>query len=204
MHETLDTDSQKLTGLEKASVLMMSLGATESARVFEQLSAEERELLGSQILRLRPIGQEERCRVLGEAPDALRSAAESPGHHSALAKVRGAAACVFGAVGRGLRRAPAHPPVAAKLESPEDLLWLTETQMRSVLTTVTVDDLSLVLSVAGKELKTAVFRNIPPELGRLLRKQVDAPGELRLGEIDEARARFVESLRQVGLREVVS
>ncbi len=47
---------RELTGLEKASVLLMSLGASVSAKVFEQLTPPERELLGAQIFETAPRG----------------------------------------------------------------------------------------------------------------------------------------------------
>ena len=58
--------THELTGMEKASVLMMSLGASASAKVFEQLSEQEREVLGSQIVKLRHVDTVTRQRVLEE------------------------------------------------------------------------------------------------------------------------------------------
>ena len=63
--------THELTGMEKASVLMMSLGASASAKVFEQLSEHEREVLGSQIVKLRHVDTITRQRVLDEVNSAV-------------------------------------------------------------------------------------------------------------------------------------
>ena len=65
--------SSELTGLEKASVLLMSLGSEASEEVLMRLSAEERDLLGAQIVRMRSVKSVVRDRVLGEVSEAMRS-----------------------------------------------------------------------------------------------------------------------------------
>jgi|YNPBryBLVA2012_1023415.scaffolds.fasta_scaffold07104_3 flagellar motor switch protein FliG len=60
------TNTPALTGLEKASVLMMSLGAEASARVFQQLTEEEREIIGAQIVKLRHVDELTRRGVIDE------------------------------------------------------------------------------------------------------------------------------------------
>jgi flagellar motor switch protein FliG len=69
-----------LTGIDKASVLMISLGASKSAKVFEQLDASERELLGAHIAGLRHVGDVVRQTVLEEVSQYVRH--ESPAETS--------------------------------------------------------------------------------------------------------------------------
>ncbi|MCE5198756.1 MAG: FliG C-terminal domain-containing protein [Armatimonadota bacterium] len=70
-------ETQELSGLEKASVLMMSLGASTSAKVFEHLSPTERELLGAKIASLRHVDTVVRQRVLNEVNQIVKTGAGS-------------------------------------------------------------------------------------------------------------------------------
>lgn len=64
--------SGELTGLEKASVLLMSLGSEASEAVLSRLSPEERDLIGAQIVRMRSVKSVVRDRVLGEVSAAVQ------------------------------------------------------------------------------------------------------------------------------------
>lgn len=68
----MQTNSE-LTGLEKASVLLMSLDSEASEEILQRLSPEERNLLGAQIVRMRSVKSVVRERVLGEVSQAVRS-----------------------------------------------------------------------------------------------------------------------------------
>lgn len=61
----------ELSGLEKASVLLMSLGSEASEEVLRKLSPEERDLLGAQIVRMRSVKSIVRERVLDEVSVAV-------------------------------------------------------------------------------------------------------------------------------------
>lgn len=56
----------KLTGIEKASVLLMSIGPLASAKVFEKLSPVERDLLGAEIIRLQHVDSITKNNVMEE------------------------------------------------------------------------------------------------------------------------------------------
>ncbi len=56
----------KMSGLEKASILLMSLGSAASNEVLEHLTPEQRELLGAQITRMRRIRPPTQQQVLDE------------------------------------------------------------------------------------------------------------------------------------------
>ncbi len=66
-------ETRTLTGLQKASILMTSLGATVSAEVFKQLSAREREMLGAEIVNLSKVDASVRNKVLDEVAGEMRS-----------------------------------------------------------------------------------------------------------------------------------
>lgn len=64
--------SLEMTGLEKASVLLMSLGSEASEEVMKRLSSEERHLLGAQVVRMRSVKSVVRERVLSEVSEAIK------------------------------------------------------------------------------------------------------------------------------------
>ncbi|MEN6358101.1 MAG: FliG C-terminal domain-containing protein [Armatimonadota bacterium] len=70
-----------LTGIDKASVLLMSLGASRSAKVFEHLDASERELLGAHIAGLRHVDDVIRQVVFEEVSCYIKS-----GHQAEIEK----------------------------------------------------------------------------------------------------------------------
>lgn len=68
----LDT-AHELTGIEKASVLLMSMGPVESAKIFEKLSAGERNLLGAEIIKLQHVDSITRQQVFDEVSKRMAS-----------------------------------------------------------------------------------------------------------------------------------
>jgi len=62
-----------LTGIEKASVLLMSLDSEASEEILKRLSPEERDLIDAQIVRMRSVESVVRDRVLEEAREVVRS-----------------------------------------------------------------------------------------------------------------------------------
>lgn len=72
----ISTDTQ-LSGLQKASVLLMSLDAEVSQAVLDRLSPQEREILGAQIINMRSVKSVVRDQVLREVTTAVTSIKES-------------------------------------------------------------------------------------------------------------------------------
>ncbi len=60
------TIADGLSGIQKASILMMTLGASSSSEVFRFLSDDEIEALTSEIMRTQGVDQSTRDAVLGE------------------------------------------------------------------------------------------------------------------------------------------
>lgn len=70
MNRTMD----RISGLDKASILLMSLGSEGTARVFEYLTEDEREILSSQIVRLKRVDTITRRQVIDEVTKHVREA----------------------------------------------------------------------------------------------------------------------------------
>jgi flagellar motor switch protein FliG len=68
--------AKKMTGIEKASVLMASLSATTSAKVFEHLNTNERERLSVEIIKIKKIDRNIRKEVLNEVCQAIKKNAK--------------------------------------------------------------------------------------------------------------------------------
>jgi flagellar motor switch protein FliG len=62
-----------LTGLEKAGILMMSLGASTSAKVMDRLNNQEKSLITTQIIKLKHIDQIDKKRVFDEVSGFIKS-----------------------------------------------------------------------------------------------------------------------------------
>ncbi len=65
--------SLEISGIEKASVLMMSLGSEASSEVLKRLTSQQRELLGAQIVKMRHVRSVTRQRVLEEVKRTIRA-----------------------------------------------------------------------------------------------------------------------------------
>ncbi|MGI6296146.1 MAG: FliG C-terminal domain-containing protein [Armatimonadota bacterium] len=72
----ITTDTQ-LSGLQKASVLLMSLDAEVSQAVMDRLSPQEREILGAQIVNMRSVKSVVRDQVLQEVSTAVTTIKQS-------------------------------------------------------------------------------------------------------------------------------
>lgn len=76
----------EMNGLQKASVLILSLGLKQSAKVFEHLTEQEREILGAQIVKLKHVDSVTRQRVLDEVSEIVRTKPiTQPVEHSSVA-----------------------------------------------------------------------------------------------------------------------
>lgn len=72
-------DLREFNGVKKASVLLMTLGASASAEVFKHLDEQDIEMLTSEIVGIRQIDQETRDAVMGEFEQALTVESPSTG-----------------------------------------------------------------------------------------------------------------------------
>jgi len=70
MNRTID----RVSGLDKATILLKSLGPETTAKVFEYLTDDEREILSAQIVALRPVNSVTRRSVIDEVTKHVREA----------------------------------------------------------------------------------------------------------------------------------
>lgn len=286
-----------LTGLQKAGVLMVTLGAEASAKVFDCLTPEERDQLGAEIVKLRQVDDDTRKRVLEEfnqmiksgksafpaksavgnsekrsdpdldvplkwlealeprevalmigkerpqnialvlsqiAPqtaadimmhlsDSLRNQVAhrlsimKPVSEEALEAVDQAMRQRAG-VGSSMRsqswlnllggssdRASKAPREAAEtaparrsitFNAIDDILELSNAEIREAVLVMDFDDLCLAMRVAGDDLRNAVLRNVSEEAGLVIRKEINSTSQIRVREIERAQARVVDSLNK--------
>lgn len=77
----------ELSGLQKAAVLLMTLGASTSAEVFKHLGEQEIEMLTSEIVRIRYVDAEIRDMVLAEFAELTANGTPEPGGRDFAAQV---------------------------------------------------------------------------------------------------------------------
>jgi len=296
----MNSTVSRLSGPQKAGVLMISLGAEESAKVFGCLTPEERDLLGTEIVKLRHVDELTRRSVLEEVNDIIvryhtvpetgepaaaegrldsnepfkwveslppdevvrmigherpqnialilahiapqaaarilsrlsesvrnqvahrlatmnpvtREAIEATDaamrqkagkvnarrrHEGILGILEGATERVKDSVGNALTifEAVSQPISVRTFASPDDMLQLSDAEMRSVLAEVDFDDLCLALRVAGDKLRSAVLANAPEEIGPALHREINSTAQIRVREIERAQTRIVEALNSL-------
>jgi len=281
-----------LTGLEKASVLLLSLGTEASEEVLKRLSPKERDMLGAQIVRMRSVKSITRQQVLDEVSQAVRSGKKIDFDAGPLKWLEGfepervaqmltgerpqtialivshlspnMAADVLKNMGERIRNmvvqrlatmgpasehgvkavdemmrkratAPASPqrdaesllkvlssattraresilatisrahssqgmpsmPTIPELSSLDDLMGLPDELVKEVLRELDLDDLCLALRVAGEDLVELITRNVPGATAMLLHERMNAPGHVRVREIEIAQQRIAGSLRRI-------
>ena len=73
MNRTID----RVSGLDKATILLKSLGPETTAKVFEYLTDDEREILSAQIVTLKPVSSVTRRSVIDEVTKHVREASRN-------------------------------------------------------------------------------------------------------------------------------
>lgn len=295
----------QMSGLQKASVLILSLGLKQSAKVFEHLTETEREILGAQIIKLKHVDSVTRQRVLDEVSEIVKTKpvtqpgepvpvtvsaepvqydsgtplkwieAMEPGKAAVmlsseraqnialviarlapksaadiiaqfdeklrnevvyrLSCVRTVSDEVIEAIDDTLRRKASEKsgegkkrytpsklleslgsvvervhkpnfPVATKstdgpslprvISSPEDLVLLSDTEIKTVLNEIRLADLVQLLKVAGEELIAAVMRNLPDDTRTSLQQELNSASQVKLGELESAQRRIVDAMKR--------
>lgn len=168
--------ANEMSGIEKAAVLMVSLGTAKSAEVFKHLDRDQIKKLSAGIIRLRHVDPEVRATVLEEFSRA-RSLAARPS-----ARNRNFAAELMESV-IDVEQTPA---------SFEDLVILDGPAMEAVLEAVDHRTMCLALKAAGKDVKEAVLANLDSLEAESLKQEIEQVGAVKLREIEEAQDRIAE------------
>ena len=162
----------EISGVEKAAVLMVSLGTLTSAEIFKRLEPEEIKKLSAGIIALKSVDPETKAAVLAD-----------------FTRVRSLAAR-----GSATNRNFAAEIIESSLGSPqdavsfEDIAKLDDPSIKVVLEEVDRRTLCLALKAAGDDVKSAVCRNLAAAEADDLRNEIRRMGAVRLNAIEKAQA----------------
>jgi len=88
------------------------------------------------------------------------------------------------------------PPLAAKIKSYlftfEDVLKLTDPDLRTVLKEIDSSTLVLAMKAASDELKEKIFGNVSQRAAEMLRDEMEFMGPVRLKNVEEAQSRIID------------
>lgn len=165
--------ANEMSGIEKAAVLMVSLGTAKSAEVFKHLDREQIKKLSAGIIALKHVDADTKATVLEEFARARALAARD------LAPTRNyAAELVDSAI--VVEQTPASFDDLAKLDGPA---------MEAVLAAVDHRTMCLALKAAGNDVKQAVFSNLTTLEAESLKREIEQIGAVKLRDIEEAQDR---------------
>lgn len=272
----------RLSGLQKAGVLMISLGAEESAKVFDCLTPEERDFLGSEIVKLRHVDEltcrnvleevreiivrrhheprpsaafktsmeseepfkwlesmdaDEVASMLGRerpqnialvlahisprsaadvlsclsetlrnqvvrrlvtmkpvSPEAIEAVDEAMRRKAGKADTRPSHEGLMSIIGKATGGMASAPFTFAV---PEDMLGLSDTEMKTALAAIDSGDMCLALRVAGDDLRSAVLANVSGEAAHAFQREIDSTAQIRVRDIERAQTRIVEALNRL-------
>lgn len=166
----------EMSGIEKAAVLMVSLGTAKSAEVFKHLDRAEIKKLSAGIIALRQVDPETKATVLEEFAHARKLAARE------IVPKRNFAAELMESVFE-VEQIPA---------SFEDLASLDGPTIEAVLEAIDHRTMCLALKAAGKDVKEAVFSNLTTLEAESLRTEIEQIGAVKLREIEDAQDRVAD------------
>ena len=169
---------KEMSGIEKAAVLMVSLGTARSAEVFKHLDREQIKKLSAGIIALRQVDPQTKATVLEEFSRAKRLAVKDS------APSRNFAAELIETV----------IEVEAKPASFEDLAGLDEPTMAAVLDAVDRKTLCLALKAAGSSVREAVFSNLNTLQVEALKRDIEQIGGVKLRQIEDAQDRVAAAI----------
>lgn len=163
----------EMSGIEKAAVLMVSLGTVKSAEVFKHLDRDQIKKLSAGIIALRQVDPETKATVLEEFAHARALAARES------TPTRNYAAELMESV-LDVEQTPS---------SFEDLTTLDGPVMEAVLEAIDHRTMCLALKAAGNDVREAVFANLNTLEAESLKCEIEQIGAVKLREIEEAQDR---------------
>lgn len=165
--------ANEMSGIEKAAVLIVSLGTAKSAEVFKHLDRDQIKRLSAGIIGLREVDPETKATVLEEFSRARLLAARE------IAPARNYAAELMESVIE-----VEHTPASF-----EDLAALDGPTMEAVLEAIDHRTMCLALKAAGNDVRKAVFANLSALEAESLMREIEQIGAVKLREIEEAQDR---------------
>lgn len=174
----------EMSGIEKAAVLMVSLGTAKSAEVFKHLDRDEIKKLSAGIIALRQVDPETKATVLAEFSRARALAARD------TTSKRNFAAELMESV-LEVEQVPA---------SFEDLVALDRPTRQRVLEEIERRTLCLALKAAGNDVKEAVFSHFNSVQAESLKNEIEQIGAVKLREIEEAQDKIAAVITAIWRR----
>jgi len=186
-----------MSGIEKAAVLMMSLGVDASAEVLKRLAPEEVRTLSTTIAALRNLDDKTRAAVLDE-----------------FAKVRAIAV-------KPPAKAPAPRPMPRPVEHPveernfaaeivdhsikrervevsfEDIGKLDDLSVKDILKNVDFRTLCIAVKAADDDVKEILFRNMTEREAGQIRSEVLEIGPVKLSQVEVAQEQVTDVMRRI-------
>ncbi len=182
-----------LTGLEKASILVLSLDREQSSAVLDRLTDEERVVIGAQIMRLRTIDDGTREHVLAETGRAIGSmtaVVRQPSSQTRPGLLRN----LLGSLTGLLPSASTSPqPESSRISSPEDLLKISPDNLCKAISDSDPLDLALVVSMASDSLQDHILNALSAPLRGEVLERFSSLTNTKIAEIESAQQRIVRA-----------
>lgn len=175
------TSAAEISGVEKAAVLMVSLGTQRSAEVFKHLTRDEVKKLVAGMMALHHVDPDTRAGVLRDfarARAVVTVPAEEP---------KNFAASLLESTIRA----------EAVTASYEDLAVLDAAAMREVLARVDRREFCIALKGADDRVKNGVFGNMTLSQANQLKRELEDLGPVKLREIEQSQANIASIIREV-------
>ncbi|MGC9044995.1 MAG: flagellar motor switch protein FliG [Thermodesulfovibrio sp.] len=79
----------------------------------------------------------------------------------------------------------------------EDLLYVDDRGIQTILKEISTDDLALALKMASEELKEKIFRNMSQRAVEILKEEMEAKGPVRVSDVEKAQMNIVRVARKL-------
>ncbi len=202
-----EIDDEQLLGFiqkehpQTIALILANLKPRQSARIMSQIGADSRTDIISRIAMMENVFPD----VINEVKESLnlmfsnwkRAGMESAGGVEVVAEI-------LNLLDRTTEKKimatmeTEDPPLAAKIKSFlftfEDVLKLSDADMRNVLKEVDSSTLVLALKAASDELKEKVFTNVSQRASEMLRDEMEFMGPVRLKNVEEAQSRIIDAI----------
>lgn len=202
-----EIDDEQLLGFiqkehpQTIALILANLKPRQSARIMSQIGADRRTDIISRIATMENVSPD----VVNEVKESLnlmfnnwkRAGMESAGGVEVVAEI-------LNLLDRTTEKKimatmeTEDPPLAAKIKSFlftfEDVLKLSDADMRNVLKEVDSSTLVLALKAASDELKEKVFTNVSQRASEMLRDEMEFMGPVRLKNVEEAQSRIIDAI----------
>jgi len=196
---------KKLTGKQKAAIVLVALGTDIAAKILPHLNEAEVEELGLEIARLGSIPAEVRQQVIQEFYEVCL--AQNLALEGGIDHARALLEQAFGSeraneiLSRLTRALQMLPFDSIKRVHPSQLSTFLQDEhpqtIQQVLKEVEMKELALALKGASDALKEKIFRNMSERAVNMLKEEIEFMGPVRVRNVEEAQQRIVSIVRRL-------